>query len=123
MSGKQYAGTKVSGLSWHLIAPLSKDPTNLGVIRRGSTLLRQTLLLPGVQENLFPGESKVSTGSSPLPTVSALFASNACSGSFKNSCLFFHLTWLSANSSLYAGEGGGSVIFVIRYAVEASAIP
>lgn len=42
---------------------------------------------------------------------------------FKNSCLFVHCCWLAANPSLFSGTGGGSVILVTRYAVEASAIP
>ena len=71
--------------------------------------------------NFFPGESNVSTGL--LFTVSALLASKLWSGSFRNSCLFFHVTWLSANFSAYAGGGGGSVILVIKYAVDASAMP
>ena len=58
-----------------------------------------------------------------LPTVSALFASSSPNGNDKNFCLFVHVTWLSANSLLYAGGGGGSVIFVIKYAVDASATP
>lgn len=41
----------------------------------------------------------------------------------KNSCLFLHSCWLAANPSLSAGFGGGSVILVMRYAVDASAIP
>jgi hypothetical protein len=41
----------------------------------------------------------------------------------KNSCLFLHSCWLAAKPSLSASFGGGSEILVIRYAVEASAIP
>ncbi len=72
-------------------------------------------------ENFLPGESNISIGF--VPTVSALFASKLCNGSSRNFCLFVHLTWLSANFSPYAGDGGGSVILVIRYAVDASATP
>jgi hypothetical protein len=42
---------------------------------------------------------------------------------FKNSCLFLHSCWLAAKPSLSIGFGGGSVILVMRYAVDASAIP
>lgn len=42
---------------------------------------------------------------------------------FKNSCLFFHFCWLAAKLSSCPTGGGGSVILVIRYAVDASAIP
>ena len=45
------------------------------------------------------------------------------SDSLKKSCLFFQVTCVSAKPSLSAGLGGGSVILVIRYAVEASATP
>jgi hypothetical protein len=41
----------------------------------------------------------------------------------RNSCLFLHSCWLAAKPSLSASFGGGSVILVIRYAVDASAIP
>lgn len=41
----------------------------------------------------------------------------------KKSCLFFQVTCVSANWGPSAGAGGGSVILVIRYAVEASATP
>jgi hypothetical protein len=51
------------------------------------------------------------------------WASNSDRLRFKNSCLFFHSCWLAANPSFWAGGGGGSVILVTRYAVEASATP
>src|SRR4051812_15378409 len=43
----------------------------------------------------------------------------------RNSCLLFHSCCVVANPALALsdGGGGGSVILVIRYAVEASAIP
>jgi hypothetical protein len=41
----------------------------------------------------------------------------------RNSCLFLHSCWLAAKPSLSAGFGGGSEILVMRYAVDASAIP
>jgi hypothetical protein len=57
------------------------------------------------------------------PWGEALGPSSCMYFRFKNSCLFVHCCWLAAKPSLCAGGGGGSVIFVMRYAVEASAIP
>lgn len=48
-----------------------------------------------------------------------MFSNDKC----KKSCLFFHRTCVSANSGPSSGVGGGSVILVTRYAVDASATP
>lgn len=44
-------------------------------------------------------------------------------GKARNSCLFFHSTSFSIKLSASCGGGGGWVILVMRYAVEASATP
>lgn len=67
--------------------------------------------------------SAVSIGSAFFLLTLALILSTASSGRLKNSCLLSHLTSFFLNSSASCGGGGGSVILVIRYAVEASAIP
>lgn len=71
---------------------------------------------------LFLGKSD-SFGGPPFGVFSNSLASSNASGTLKNSCLFFHLIWLCAKSVDSAGGGGGSVILVTRYAVEASAMP
>ncbi len=75
--------------------------------------------------NLRPGISAVGLPSSldPLSLVFGLNLSSPSNGKLKNSCLFSQCTSLARNSSAFSGSGGGSVIFVIRYAVLASAIP
>lgn len=50
-------------------------------------------------------------------------ASNLSRDRSRNSCLLFQTCCLSANPWLCASGGGGSVIFVIKYAVLASAMP
>lgn len=68
-----------------------------------------------------------------VPSVLGLYVAGAASDELsvsrlnidrdRNSCLFLHSCWLAAKPSLSASFGGGSVILVIRYAVDASAIP
>lgn len=71
-------------------------------------------------ENLLP---KI-LGSCSLRSASfTLIPSKLSKGNCKNLCLLCHVTWLSAKPSLLSGAGGGSVTLVIKYAVDACAMP
>lgn len=66
----------------------------------------------------------LSVGFSSFPLVLTFNLSILSNGKSKNSCLFSHRVSFSFHSSAaWPGGGGGVVIFVIKYAVDASAIP
>lgn len=71
------------------------------------------------QENFLPGEGGSARGSFD----STLNLSRLSRDKRRKSCLLAQVTWLSAKPSLSAGGGGGSVILVTRYAVDACATP
>ena len=50
-------------------------------------------------------------------------ASSLSNGKVKKFALFFQVSWLSTNCLRSSKGGGGSVILVMRYAVDASATP